>query len=111
MRQERVPCSYILASGTYGTLYIGVTSNLPARMWQHRTGALPGFSSRNRTYCLVHFEFHATMEHAIVREKQLKNWHRPWKINLINEGNPHWADLAMGLGLPPLAPGKPRNGS
>jgi putative endonuclease len=110
MRQERNPCVYILASRHYGTLYIGVTSDLLGRLWQHRNGATPGFSSRYTVYRLVHFEMFGDMENAILREKQLKRWHRPWKINLINEANPHWADLAVGLGLPPLAPGKPKNG-
>jgi putative endonuclease len=111
MRQERQPCVYILASGHYGTLYIGVTSDLLGRMWQHRNNALPGFTSRYSVHLLVHFELFGEMEPAILREKQLKRWHRQWKINLINESNPHWADLAVGLGLPPLAPDGRRNGS
>ncbi|HEX4847075.1 MAG TPA: GIY-YIG nuclease family protein [Novosphingobium sp.] len=110
MRQERLPCVYILASAHYGTLYIGVTSNLIARLWQHRNGALPGFTSRHKVHRLVHYELFGEMEPAILREKQLKRWHRQWKINLINEGNPHWIDLAVGLGLPPLASGQPKNG-
>ena len=110
MRQERNPCVYILASKHYGTLYIGVTSDLLGRMWQHRNGATPGFSSRHKVYRLVHFEMFGDMVNAITREKQLKNWHRQWKINLINEANPDWHDLAVGLGLPPLAPGGRRNG-
>ena len=110
MRQERNPCVYILASRHYGTLYIGVTSDLLGRMWQHRSGATPGFTSRHKTYRLVHFEMFGDMVSVITREKQLKNWHRPWKIDLINEANPHWADLAVGLGLPPLAPDVGRNG-
>ncbi len=103
MRQERNPCVYILASGHYGTLYIGVTSDLMARLWQHRNGALPGFTSRYKVHRLVHFEMFGDMVNAITREKQLKRWHRQWKINLINEANPEWRDLAVGLGLPPLA--------
>ncbi len=110
MRQERQPCVYILASGHYGTLYIGVTSGLVARMWQHRNDAVPGFTSHYSIHRLVHYELFGEMERAIMREKQLKNWHRQWKINLINESNPHWADLAVGLGLPPLAPDGRRNG-
>ena len=103
MRKERNPCVYILASGHYGTLYVGVTSDLVARLWQHRNGAPPGFTSRYRVYRLVHFEMFGDMESAIKREKQLKNWHRPWKINLINAENPEWRDLAVGLGFEPLA--------
>jgi putative endonuclease len=98
------PCTYILASQYYGTLYIGVTSNLLARMYQHRTAMTRGFSSRYAVYRLVRYEFFADMPSAIAREKQLKNWHRPWKINLIEGDNPHWADLAVGLGLEPLPP-------
>jgi putative endonuclease len=111
MRQERNPCVYILASKPYGTLYIGVSSDLVGRLWQHRNNAIPGHTAKYHVHMLVHFEMFGDMERAIAREKQLKNWHRPWKINLINEANPHWADLAVGLGLPPLAPGKPKNGS
>jgi putative endonuclease len=110
MRQERVPCVYILASGRYGSLYIGVTSDLIARLWQHRNDALPGHSSKYRIHRLVHFEVFGDMINAITREKQLKRWHRPWKINLINECNPHWADLAVGLGLPPLASSRRHDG-
>ena len=67
--------------------------------------------ARYRIHRLVHYELFGDMEKAILREKQLKNWHRPWKINLINESNPHWVDLAVGLGSPPLAPEKPKIGS
>ena len=111
MSFERDPCVYILSSKPYGTLYIGVTSDLIARLWQHRNDVLPGFTSKYGVHMLVRFEQFGDMERAILREKQLKRWHRQWKINLINESNPHWADLAVGLGLPPLAPGKTRNGS
>ena len=104
MRGERQPCTYILASGHYGTLYIGVTSDVPTRLWQHRTGTLPGFTNRHAIHRLVHHEFFGAMEPAFLREKKLKRWHRQWKINLINAENPEWKDLAVGLGLPPLAP-------
>ena len=97
------PCVYILASKHYGTLYIGVTSNLIARLHQHRTGAIKGFTSRYAVYRLVRYEFFADMPTAISREKQLKNWHRDWKINLIESENPPWDDLAVGLGFPPIA--------
>ena len=108
---ERNPCVYILASQHYGTLYIGVTSDLLGRLVQHREGLLPGFTSRYKVYRLVHFEMFGDMENAIAREKQLKNWHRQWKINLINAETPEWRDLAVGLGLPPLAPRVGRDGS
>jgi putative endonuclease len=111
MKQDRLPCVYILASKPYGTLYIGVTSDLVGRLWQHRNNVLPGHTSRYHVHLLVHFELFGDLVNAITREKQLKNWHRQWKINLINENNPHWADLAVGLGLLPLAPGKTKNGS
>jgi putative endonuclease len=111
MRDERNPCVYLLSNGYYGAIYIGVTSNLLQRLVQHREGLLPGFTSRYKVHRLVHFEMFGEMEPAILREKELKNWHRQWKINLINAENPEWRDLAVGLGLPPLVPGNRRNGS
>ena len=110
MRHERNPAVYILASKHYGTLYIGVTSDLLGRMWQHRNDALPGFTAKYAVYRLVHFEMFGDMINAIEREKQLKRWHRPWKINLINGENPEWRDLAVSIGLPPLAPDGGHNG-
>ena len=97
------PCVYILASGAYGTLYIGVTSHLIARLYQHQTGEVKGFTSRYRVYRLVRFEQFEAIPEAIAREKQLKRWHRQWKINLIESENPQWIDLAPSLGLPPLS--------
>ncbi len=102
MRQERQPCVYILASQPYGTLYIGVTSDLISRLWQHRNGIVPGFTSRYKVHRLVRYELFGDMENAILREKQLKRWHRQWKINLIDSAKPDWHDLAVGIGLPPL---------
>ena len=102
MPRELSPCVYILASQPRGTLYIGVTSDLIARLWQHREGALPGFTKLHGVKLLVWYEMHAAMETAIAREKQLKNWHRAWKLNLVESANPHWADLAVGLGFPSL---------
>ena len=99
---DRQPCVYILASAPRGTLYIGVTSNLVARLHQHRTNAVPGFTSRYGVHRLVRFELLDDMPNAIAREKQLKRWHRDWKLNLIERDNPQWTDLAVGLGLPPL---------
>ena len=89
----RQPAVYILASGPHGTLYIGVTSNLPARIWQHRSDLVPGFSQSYRTHSLVWFEMHQSMYAAITREKQLKEWRRLWKIRLIRKSNPQWRDL------------------
>ena len=111
MRDERQPCVYILASKPYGTLYIGVTSNLLARLSQHRSDALPGFTAKYRVHTLVRYELFGDMERAIGREKQLKRWHRQWKINLIVGDNPHWEDLGVSLGLLPLAPGSGHDGS
>jgi putative endonuclease len=100
---ERQPCVYILASGRHGTLYIGVTSNLLARLQQHREGTIKGFTSRYGVTRLVHFEMADTMEAAIGREKALKKWNRDWKLNLIEAANPDWDDLAVGLGFAPIA--------
>ncbi|MBC2670145.1 GIY-YIG nuclease family protein [Novosphingobium piscinae] len=110
MRGERQPCVYILASQPRGTLYIGVTSNLIAMLWQHREGTTPGFTRRHHVNRLVFFERFNQMEPAILREKQLKRWHRQWKINLIEAANPDWHDLAPGLGFAPLAPSRGQNG-
>jgi putative endonuclease len=107
---DRQPCVYILASQPYGTLYIGVTSNLIVRLWQHRTDTVPGFTSRYQVYRLVRFEMFEDMEQAISREKQLKRWHRQWKINLIEQDNPRWEDLALGFGFEPVAPRERRDG-
>jgi putative endonuclease len=97
------PCVYILASQPYGTLYIGVTSDLIARLYQHRTNQAKGFTSRYGVHQLVRYEQFGTMYDAISREKQLKRWHRQWKINLVESENPRWIDLAPSLGLPPLS--------
>jgi len=111
MREERQPCVYILASQPHGTLYIGVTSNLRRRLAQHRSGEMAGFTSRYGVYRLVRFEMFGDMEHAILREKQLKRWHRQWKVNLVQSDNPDWHDLAPGLGLGLADPRKPLDGS
>tara|TARA_R110000772_G_scaffold205498_17_gene316080 strand:- start:1237 stop:1494 length:258 start_codon:yes stop_codon:yes gene_type:complete len=84
-------------------LYIGVTSNLIQRLHQHRNQLAPGYTSKYAVYRLVRFEMFDDMTSAITREKQLKNWHRPWKINLIESENPQWVDLAVNLGLPPIS--------
>lgn len=93
------PCVYILASGRRGYIYIGVTSDLPKRVWQHRNGAFDGFAKRRNCKRLVKVEMFPTMDEAIAREKQLKNWHRDWKINLVENENPDWVDLAVEFGL------------
>jgi putative endonuclease len=96
---EREPFVYILASRFRGTIYIGVTSDLMRRIWEHRSGIKSAFPSKYGVWRLVHFEPFGDMERAIAREKQLKNWHRRWKVNLIEEKNPHWLDLALDLGF------------
>ncbi len=111
MRQERQPCVYILTSQPRGTLYIGVTSDLIGRLWQHRNGVVEGFTSRYNVHRLVRYELFGEMEGAILREKQLKRWHRQWKINLIESENPDWHDLAIGLGFPPVGPRRIPDGS
>jgi putative endonuclease len=88
-----------MASGRRGYMYIGVTSNLAIRIHQHKSRAIEGFSKRRNTNRLVRFELFGTMELAILREKQLKNWHRDWKFNLIESDNPEWLDLAPTMGL------------
>jgi putative endonuclease len=90
---ERQPAVYILTNKHNRVLYIGVTSNLHARVWQHRNGLVAGFSQRYRTHRLIYFEAHSSMYAAISREKQLKEWRRAWKIELIEANNPQWRDL------------------
>jgi putative endonuclease len=87
------PCVYILASGRNGTLYVGVTSDLAQRLWQHRTAQADSFTRKHAVYSLAYAEFHETMPAAIQREKQLKKWRRDWKLNLIEKENPQWRDL------------------
>jgi len=87
------PCVYMLASKANGTLYIGVTSNLVQRVWQHKQGLAEGFSDKYGVHLLVYYEQHETMESAITREKQMKKWNRERKIKLIEKGNPSWIDL------------------
>ncbi|HEZ2483106.1 TPA: GIY-YIG nuclease family protein [Neisseria meningitidis] len=87
------PAVYILASQRNGTLYIGVTSDLVQRIYQHREHLIEGFTSRYKVTMLVWYELHPTMESAITREKQLKKWNRAWKLQLIEENNVSWQDL------------------
>lgn len=87
------PAVYILASRRNGTLYVGVTSDLVTRIWQHRKDSIDGFTRKYRVHTLVYYELHADMAHAITREKQLKKWRRAWKLELIEGRNPEWKDL------------------
>jgi putative endonuclease len=89
------PCVYLLASHYHGTLYVGVTSNLVQRVWQHKNGCMEGFTKRYGVHDLVWFEPHDTMYAAICREKAIKEWKRVWKIGLIQEKNPEWRDLFL----------------
>ena len=87
------PCVYILASRYRGTLYIGVTSNLITRISEHRLDIRDGFTKTHGVHLLVWYEAQVEMCFAIAREKQLKNWHRDWKIAMIERENPEWKDL------------------
>ena len=102
--RERSPTVYLLASKRNGTLYVGVTSNLLARIDQHRIGGIAGFTREYGVGTLVWFEQHETMEEAILREKRIKKWNRAWKLRLIEADNPGWHDLAVDFGFPPLVP-------
>ncbi|HST37357.1 MAG TPA: GIY-YIG nuclease family protein [Allosphingosinicella sp.] len=99
---ERDPAVYIVANGLNGTIYTGVTSHLLQRVAQHREGTLGGFTAAYDCKRLVWFEMHGTMDAAIAREKQIKNWRREWKVALIVEGNPAWRDLAEDFGFESL---------
>lgn len=87
------PAVYILANRRNGTLYTGVSADLPGRIWQHKQHLVEGFSKRYQTHLLVYFECHSSMYEAIAREKQLKRWRRQWKLELIEAMNPTWQDL------------------
>jgi putative endonuclease len=93
----KLPAVYMVANRYRGTIYTGVTSDLIRRVSQHRLGLVHGFTKRYQLRSLVFYEPHATMESAIMREKQLKDWKRDWKIALIERSNPHWRDLFESL--------------
>lgn len=90
---NKQPAVYILASKRNGTLYVGVTSDLIKRIWQHKNDVVKGFTERYSVHQLVWYELHETMESAIRKEKMLKNWKRVWKLKLIERSNPNWQDL------------------
>jgi putative endonuclease len=90
---SKQPCVYILASDQNGTLYVGVTSDLTKRVWEHKNDLVPGFTRRYSVHDLVWYEMHDSMESAIAREKAIKEWKRHWKLELIERENPEWKDL------------------
>lgn len=93
MAESKQPCVYILASERNGTLYVGVTSDLVKRGWEHRNGLVEGFSKKYGIHKLVYYEIHDEMVPAITREKQIKKWNRKWKLKLIEARNSEWRDL------------------
>jgi len=93
MSAPKQPAVYILASRRNGTLYIGVTSELAKRIWQHRNDVIEGFTKKYGVHTLVYYELHSNMAEAIRREKQMKKWNRAWKIELIEKENTEWQDL------------------
>ncbi len=90
---QKQPCTYILASQRNGTLYVGVTSDLIKRAWEHKNNVVEGFTKQHEIHKLVYYEMHDSMESAITREKQIKKWYRKWKLELIETSNPEWRDL------------------
>jgi len=94
---SKQPAVYILASKRNGTLYIGVTSDIIKRTWEHKNDSVEGFTKRYRVHRLVYYELHEDMESAIRREKQMKKWNRDWKLELIEKQNPDWRDLWEGI--------------
>ena len=90
---SKQPCVYLLASKRNGTLYIGVTSDLVKRVWEHKNHVVDGFTKKHGVDQLVWYEVHETMESAISREKAIKEWQRAWKLRLIEQANPNWNDF------------------
>ena len=84
---------YLLASRPFGTLYVGSTSDLVRRVWEHKAKAVPGFTATYGIDLLVWYEKQETLEAAMIRDKRIKGWKRNWKIQLIEDDNPHWVDL------------------
>jgi len=90
---NKQPAVYILANKRNGTLYVGVTSDLVKRIWEHKNNIVEGFTKDYNVHQLVWYELHESMESAIIREKRLKDWKRAWKLELIEGKNPDWLDL------------------
>ena len=94
MKEDKQYYVYILTNKSNNVLYIGVTNNLERRMFEHENKLIEGFSKKYNLTKLIYFEMTEDAESAIRREKQLKNWHRDWKMNLINQFNPEWSNLS-----------------
>ena len=84
---------YILSTGPMGRLYIGSTTDLVGRIWQHKNKIIPGYTSKHNINVLVYYEWHDSIKEMVLRERQLKKWHRNWKFRLIIQKNPDWHDL------------------
>lgn len=93
MPREFTPVVYMITDKPGGRLYIGSTTDLVRRIWEHNTGVATGYSRRHGLKRLVWYELHGTMEEAAVRERRMKKWNRAWKVKRINEMNPDWRDL------------------
>ena len=94
---QEQPAVYVLANKRNGTLYVGVTSDLVGRVWQHKNNVVEGFTQKYGVHLLVYYEFHCDISEAILREKRIKKWRRAWKVELIEKENPEWQDLWPGL--------------
>ena len=90
---NKQPAVYLLANKRNGTLYVGVTSDLVKRIWEHKNNMVEEFTKQYNVHQLVWYELHESMESAIMREKRLKDWKRAWKLELIENKNPDWLDL------------------
>jgi putative endonuclease len=93
MKQKKIFSVYILASKKNGTIYIGVTSNIRRRVYEHKNGLVEGFTKKYKVHDLIYYESYEYINDALTREKQLKHWNRKWKIELIEKENPEWKDL------------------
>ena len=97
MEMEKQFYVYILANKRNGTIYLGVTSDLVKRVWEHKNGCVEGFTKKYGVKMLVYYEIHESAETAIKREKQIKKWRRAWKLKLIEEKNSEWRDLYVDI--------------
>ena len=93
MKQKKIFSVYILASKKKGTIYIGVTSDIRRRLYEHKNDLIAGFTKKYKVHDLVYYESYEYISDALTREKQLKHWNRIWKVELIEKDNPKWQDL------------------